>query len=196
MTIEGLTYCGACGMQRDVVDCASAYRDFARTSCNTSTYTRKGHFINVVKKFQGLQCVDEGAIQTVLSRLGENVVKHGLNVETITRSEVRTFLREDGLKDHYDNVNLLHSRLTSKPLPQIPDLQLLYGDFDLLDKTLLKLKDPGRKNSLSTNYKLFKLLQHRGFPCEPSDFNPLKDRARETHQRVMLDAFKLLDWKF
>src|SRR6185503_15511622 len=109
-----------------------------------------------------------------------------------------TFLAEQNLSCHYDDINLLFHIITGEPCPDLSNIvEGLYEDFDKLEEVLSQIKDENRSNSLTVNYKLYKLLQKWAFPCRKSDFYILKTKTKEDeHDEKMKEAWDILGWSW
>jgi hypothetical protein len=167
------------------------------------TYTRKGHFIDAAKRFQGTQNIDPKKIQEAVSIIEKEMKLHDLvkdrnTPHSVTKDQIYMFLSEQDLSSFYEDLNLIFHIITKEPCPDITDyLDGIYEDFDCLEGALKDLQDEERTNSLNVNYKLYKLLQRRGYSCRKDDFYILKTKTKEDeHDEKMKQAFLLLGWQW
>jgi hypothetical protein len=117
---------------------------------------------------------------------------------SVTKDQIYMFLSEQDLSGFYEDLNLIFHIITKELCPDITEyLDDLYEDFDRLEEVLKDLQDDERTNSLNVNYKLYKLLQRRGYPCRKDDFYILKTKTKEDeHDEKMKQAFEILEWKW
>lgn len=196
---NGMIVCENCGYEMTAFDNAPSYKDSGR--CNMSskyTYTRKGHFIDAIKRFQGKQTTDKKKINNAVSVVKKEIENLGIAFANVSADLIHTILSEKGLSNQYDNANLIFHRVTGKKCPDIEKYyKQLVEDFERLEPVLEEVKDSERTNSLNVNYKLYKLLQRQGYDCKKTDFHILKTKAKEEeHDEVMNKAFERLGWKW
>ncbi len=199
---ESIYICKVCSTEREILDDAPSFKDTDRVNMSSKyTYTRKGHFIDAIKKFQGTQNTDPKKIKYVTDVLHKEIEKHNLCPKqgaknSVSKDHIYTFLSEQDLSFHYDDINLLFHIVTGEACPDVSHiLDGLFADFDKLEEVLSRIKDENRSNSLTVNYKLYKLLQKKGFPCRKNDFYILKTKTKEDeHDEKMKEAWKILGW--
>ena len=164
--------------------------------CSRYTYTRKGHFIDAIKRFQARQ---NTTIQPdVYSLLQKEIAAHGLTSGTATKEHIYEFLEANRLSRHYGDINLIYSVLTGKRAPDISDYETQLLDlFDETEDAYEQVKDPNRINSLNVNFKLFKLLQKLGYPCKRDDFYILKTAVKWSEHENKWEEIRLLKgWNY
>ncbi len=199
---DSIYICKICQTEKEILDDTPSFKDTDRVNMASKyTYTRKGHFTDAVKKFQGTQNTDPKKIKHVTDVLHQEIDKHNLTAKqgmknSVTKDHIYGFLSEQQLACHYDDVNLLFHIVTGEPCPDISHIiDRLTEDFDKLEEVLTKIKDENRSNSLTVNYKLYKLLQKWGFPCRKCDFYILKTKMKEDeHDEKMKEAWEVLGW--
>ena len=199
---DSIYICCDCGTEVAILDDAPSFKDTDRVNmANKYTYTRKGHFIDAVKKFQGIQNTDPKKIKDAVAIVQREMVIHGVIAEkgyqkSVSKDHVYQFLSEQGLSGNYDDLNLIYHIITGEDCPNIsPIVEDLYNDFDQLEEVLCQIIEEDRTNSLTVNYKLYKLLQRRGFPCRKNDFYILKTKTKEDeHDEKMKEAWDMLGW--
>lgn len=201
---DSIYICKTCQTEVEILDDAPSFKDTDRVNMASKyTYTRKGHFIDAVKKFQGTQNTDPKKIQNAVLVVEEEMNQHNLVAEqnlrtSVSKDHVYMFLSERGFSNHYDDLNLIFHIITGVECPNISEfVDELYEDFDKLEDVLEEIKDDDRTNSLSVNYKLYKLLQRRGYSCRKDDFYILKTKTKEDeHDEKMKEAWNVLGWKW
>ena len=107
------------------------------------------------------------------------------------------FLKDLGLSKQYENVHLIHNRLTGKPTDDISHLEeILIVDFDRLSELYDKrFKHIKRKNFINTQYVLYQLLFRHKHPCDASDLIILKTTDRKCfHDNICRQLFEELGW--
>lgn len=189
--------CKVCSTEKEVLDDSPSFRDTDRVNMSSRfSYSRRGHFIEAMKKFQGTQNVDPQKIENVINILLEQMRLHGLTKETVTKDQLYMFLSERKLSKHYEDLNLLFHIITGKPCPNISHLEdKLLELFDLQEEKLTQVLEDKRDNSLNVNYKLYKLLQKVGYPCCKDEFYILKTKAKEDeHDDNLKKVWRLLGW--
>jgi len=193
--------CSLCSTEIQILDDTPSFKDTDRINmCNRYTYSRKGHFIDSIKKHQGKQNTDPVVIKNVIDVLLKEMELHNLSIENVTKHHLYMFLSEKELSSHYDDLNLIYHMITNKPCPDISMYeQRLLEDFDTQEKALVEVYEMDtnntRLNSLNVYYKLYKLLQRCGYPCRKDDFYILKTKTKEDeHDEKMENAWKRLDW--
>lgn len=198
---DNIHVCKKCGAEKEVFSDGPTYKDTKRINLSSKyTYTRKGHFIDTIKRYQGKQNTDRTKIQKAVDIIKEQIIQHNLVVKqgisnSVSKDHVYMFLSEQNLSNHYDDLNLIFHIITDALCPDISHLEIyLEDDFDKLEPVLESIKDEGRTNSLNVNYKLCKLLQRRGYPCRKSEFYILKTENKELeHDRKMKKAWGILE---
>ena len=201
---ESIYVCDGCFGERELLDDNPSFKDTDRVNMASKyTYSESGHFEDEIKKFQGIQNHDPVKIGSVVDILKTQMELHGLIAEphkknSITKDEMYAFLAEQGLSSHYGDLNLLYSMITKIPCPDLSNItELLYEDFEILNKTLNKIQDENRVNSLTVGHILYKLLQKHNFPCRKTDFYILKTQSKEDeHDEKMKEAWEILGWKW
>ena len=201
---ENTTFvCSMCYTEVNVLDDTPSFKDTDRINmCSRYTYSRKGHFIDSIKKHQGKQNTDANIIDKVVKTLKEEMVLHNLTVDNVKKQHLYMFLSERDLSSHYDDLNLIYHIITGVPCPDISQYeQRLLEDFDeqegALDQVYEMDTQDTRVNSLNVYYKLYKLLQRCGCRCRKDDFYILKTKAKEDeHDEKMEKAWKILGWKW
>ena len=201
---DSIYICCDCGTEVSILDDAPSFKDTDRVNmANKYTYTRKGHFIDAVKKFQGIQNTDPKKIKDAVAIVQREMVIHGVIAEkgykkSVSKDHVYQFLSEQGLSSNYDDLNLIYHIITGEDCPNIsPIVDDLYNDFDQLEEVLCQIIEDDRTNSLTVNYKLYKLLQRRGYPCRKDDFYILKTKTKEDeHDEKMKEAWDMLGWEW
>lgn len=201
---EFMYVCKGCSSEVEVMDDSPNFKDTDRVNMALKyTYTRKGHFIDAAKRFQGTQNIDPKKIQEAVSIIRREMELHELISErgvprSVTKDQIYMFLSEQNLSSFYEDLNLIFHIITKEPCPDISGyLDNIYEDFDKLEGVLKDLQDDDRTNSLNVNYKLYKLLQRRGYPCRKDDFYILKTKTKEDeHDEKMKQAFEILGWKW
>lgn len=204
---DSIYNCSFCGTEVEIMDEAPSFRDTDRVNMSSKyVYTRKGHFIDAMKRFQGIQNTDPQKIRKVVESLKQEMIKHNLTAErglpnSVSKDHLYMFLSEcklSKLSKHYDDINLLYSSITGERCPDISMHEaVLLEEFDLQETALKKVKNPNRKNSQNVNYKLYKLLQRQRFPCKKDSFYILKTKTKEDeHDERMKLAWDLLGWQW
>lgn len=189
--------CKDCRVEIEILDDSPSFKDTDRVNMSSRfSYTRRGHFITSMKRFQGTQNVDPKKINRVVDVLKEQMELHGLTKETVTKDQLYMFLADCKFSKHYEDLNLLYHIITEKPCPNISHVEdKILELFDKQEAALCVVLEDVRDNSLNVNYKLYKLLQKVNFPCKKDDFYILKTKTKEDeHDDSMKKAWKLLDW--
>lgn len=196
--------CMVCSTEVQLLDDTPSFKDTDRVNmCSRYTYTKKGHFIDAIKKHQGKQNADQNTINSIIKILIEEMNFHSLNKETVTKEQIYMFLQEKQFSSkHYEDLNLLYHMITGKPCPDISMYeQKLLEDFDEQETALDKVYEidiyDKRMNSLNVYYKLYKLLQRCGHPCRKDDFYILKTKTKkDEHDEKMKKAWEILNWEW
>jgi len=194
--------CNDCQNEHPIYDDTPSFKDTDRVNMSSKyTYSVKGHFIDAIKKYQGIQNTDSKKINKVIEILKEQIAQHSLSINKddynfVTKNHIYMLLSELDLSKYYEHLNLIYNLLTGIECPNISHLvDDLLSDYDILEEVLEKLTEGRRDNSLTVNYKLYKLLQRRGYPCSISDFYVLKTKDTEDeHDSIMREAFEILGW--
>ena len=189
--------CLGCGEVQEIIDVTPTFRDSNRINmCSRYTYTRKGHFVDAMKRFQGRQ--NTTIDPSVYKILRSEIKAHGLTYENATMEHLYEFLESNRLSKHYGDINLIYSVITGNPAPDISEYEAeLLEMFDETEEAYEKVKDPGRINSLNVNFKLFKLLQRIGYPCKRDDFYILKTAVKWCEHENKWDEIRILKgWKY
>jgi len=188
--------CRVCGTEVEILDDSPSFKDTDRVNMSSRfSYSRRGHFIDAMRRFQGIQNIDPKKIEKVVEVLRQEMNLHGLTEATVTKDHIYMFLSERRLSRHYEDLNLLFHIITGKPCPNISHLEDdLLNDFDRQEEKLSEVLEDERDNSLNVNYKLYKLLQRRGFSCWKDDFYILKTKTKEDeHDEAMKAAWEKLN---
>jgi hypothetical protein len=175
---ESVYICKSCSLVIETLDETPTFKDTDRVNMSTKyRYTKKGHFIDAIKQFQGKQNI---VIPShVIKKLDLEIKQHNLTKETVSKERVYEFLSTNGMTKFYEDLNLIYHIITKYPLPDISIYEKeLLEMFDYQEKIYEDVKDPTRINSLNVNYKLFKLLQLLDYPCNKGDFFILKTQSK------------------
>ncbi len=198
---ESIYVCFDCKLEVEMLDDTPTFRDTDRVNMsNRYTYSRKGHFSEAMKKFQGKQNIKVETLNCVVSKIGEEMRFYELTKNTVTKDQIYQFLSEKKLSGHYDDINLLYHIITGNPCPDFSHLEdKLLELFDVQEKALIKVSSDNtvetRVNSINVYYKLYKLLQFLGWPCKKSEFYILKTKQKEDeHDEILKRTWEYLKW--
>ena len=212
--VDGCIYiCLNCGSEIFMIfKSARSYEDLERINLSKKyTYNRRVHFRDCINQYQGKQnttipdevfkkLTEEFRVHHLL--VDDNTVSNNIRFQNITKEHIYMFLKDLSYTKHYENVNLIHYKLTGIEPDNISHLEeLLLYDFDLLTKaydTLFKPKqDSVRKNFINIQFVLYKLLKKHNHPCKRSDFTSLKTtQIQFTHNDLCKRCFNFLGWDF
>lgn len=202
--------CEICGNQNEHIGTTTSYSDVSRVNISSKyTYERRVHFRDCINQYQGKQ--NSTIAEKVYRDLIHQFQLHGLvenNLEgkemfkNITKDHILLFLKELGYTKHYEDVFLIHYKITGKKPDDISHLeQRLMDDFDTLsnlyDQKFKQTKRVDRKNFINTQYVLYQLLKKYKHPCKKEDFNILKTLDRKSfHDEICIELFTDLGWNF
>jgi len=118
----------------------------------------------------------------------------------ITKQIILRFLRELGYSKHYENVHLIHYKVTGIKPDDISYLEdRLYEDFNKLVVVYDRLfgKTLNRKNFINTQQVLLQLLVRHKHHCNLDDFSILKTLERKAqHDEILEACFRELGWSW
>lgn len=197
MEEDAIYVCNVCGSTLELLDESPNFKDTDRVNmCARYRYTRRGHFVEAMNRFQGKQ--NTTINENVYTTLRREIRLHNLTTSTVTKDQIYMFLSENKLSDHYEDINLIYYVLTNTSPPDISKYESELRDmFDVQDDAYSHVKDPERINSLNVNYKLYKLLQLVGYPCRKDDFYILKTRNKEEeHDEKWEELMNVLKEKY
>lgn len=201
---DSIYICCYCYTEIEIIDDAPSFKDTDRVNMSSKyTYSRKGHFIEAKKRFQGNQNTDpekiKAAVEVVRREMGlHNLIAEQGKKRSISKDHAYTFLSEQDLSSHYEDLNLIYHIITQEPCPDISMYDTILDElFDEQEEALDQVKEDNRTNSLNVNYKLYKLLQKVGYPCRKDDFYILRTKAKEDeHDEKMKEAWDILGWEW
>ena len=200
--------CLVCGSEhKTTLNVSSSYMDNERVNISVKyKYNRSVHFRDCINQYQGLQN------STISDKVYEDLIKefkgHHLlddknkNIyKNITKHHVHLFLKELGYAKHYENINLIHYKITGIEPDNISYFEdRLMDDFEKLVNvydTLFKNKpEYERKNFINTQYILYQFLLRYKHPCHKDDFTILKTVDRKSvHDDIAKICFESLGWE-
>jgi hypothetical protein len=184
------------------------FKDLSRINTNVKySYIREIHFKDTIKQFQGKQnkYIDQ-KVYDILCQSFENANlgeknSHGKYIR-ITKDHIKMFLQENGLYKYYEDINLIHYKLTDVPCPNIfdyekvllDDFRKLVNAYDLVIKNNTKYN---RSNFLGSYYILYQLLRRHGYQCKESDFPLIKTIERRIeYDDIYNECCQHLGWYF
>jgi len=179
------------------------YHDLTRVNINQKyKYEKRCHFKDTINQYQGLQ--HKTIPEKVITDVKEMIVNHGLYhpdsedpYARVTKEHIRQFLNESKHNKYYEDQQLIYSKITNKPCPNITKFEKqLFDDFDSLVDVFLKLKLK-RKNFLNNHYVLRQLLRRQGYKVPGDDLNILKTPNRiKEHDEIYQMCCEQLGWNF
>src|SRR5206468_11565543 len=127
-------------------------------------YTRHGHFFEARRQYQGQQKKTiPDAVYEIIRREMDN---YGLSPETVTKDAVYMILSDKRVAGYYEDINLIFSTVTGKPLPDVSHLEKdLLNEVKMIEWAYEQVKNESRKNSLNVFFKLLLLLRLHNVPC-------------------------------
>ena len=189
----------------------NSYKDIDRINITSKyTYDRRVHFNDCILQYQGKQnCTIYPIVYHDLIQqfkrlnllIGDINNPKEIRYSNITKDHIFILLKETNHSKHYEDINLIHYKLTNIKPPDISHLKdKLMKMFDKLikDYNIIKIKyNIKRKSSLNVHYLLYKFLCTLKEPCKKSDFNMLKTLDRQIfHDDICKELFKEYGWTF
>ncbi len=204
--------CENCGFEFEFHITTSEFYDVERVNFSKKyTYKKFIHFRDTLKNFQGKQnrIIDE----SLLIKLENEMIKDGLvninaenkkeRFEKLKKEHLRTYLDLIGENKHYENINLIYSKLTLQDNYIITSEleEELMKDFDLFKDTFLEIskeeKDIDRTNILSSSYILYQLLRRRGIKVKEEEFSlPSSPKCRYKQEYIYAKCCEKLGWNY
>lgn len=201
--------CENCGNQTENIGTTTSYSDISRVNISSKyTYERRVHFRDCINQYQGKQnsTISEKVYKDLIHQFRlHSLLENSEGKEAfknISKEHILLFLKELGYTKHYEDVFLIHFKLTGKKPDDISHLeQRLMDDFDTLstlyDQKFKQTKRIDRKNFINTQYVLYQLLKKYKHTCRKEDFNILKTLDRKSfHDEICLELFTELGWNF
>lgn len=187
--------CNSCSACMEIMDDTPSFRDNDHINLSGRyIYTKPGHFSDVIKRFEAQQNVHVS--KRLYDTVDKEMVKHKFTKETLTKRQLYTFLDQGGYSKHYKNINLIYSKITGKPPPNIEKYKKdLLSDLKLYEDAFEEIKG-NRKNSLKVMYKLLKLLERRGYETTIDDFYILDPEKLREHDEFHEKVCKKLGWEY
>jgi hypothetical protein len=185
------------------------YNDINRISFTQKfKYDKRQHFKETINQYQGLQ--HKNIPDKVYADILQAIHNHGLIVPNkedpkekfakVTKEHIKMFLNQNDHSQHYEDLQLIYSKITTHPCPNIQKHEkALQQDFDRLVEVFLSLPEAkvDRKNFLNTHYVLRQLLKRRGINVPEDDLNNLKTPARiRRHDDIYQMCCDKLGWNF
>lgn len=205
---DGLLICKHCGMQKEVNNLNSCYKDVDRVNITRKyKYDKRIHFRDCIHQFQGTQntMIDPSVYTDITDwfelhglLLGDKNTDKKIRFSKIEREHIHMALKETNNNKYYEDEILILYNLTDKPpydISQYEDrLMLDYDQIVLQYDTKYKLI-LNKKNLINTQSILYRLLKKYGFSCRKRDFNILKTVERQDLAEETLDMiFSDLGW--
>lgn len=207
--MDGILRCPECGIEMDYVDSFSiSMKEFKSKKSSRNNYEDRQNFIKALTNYQGKQ---ENKLPTdIYDRLDEYFGSRGMLVGPDIRSKpinkygkkdgtslsiMLSALRKIGLSDHYEDANLIMSKYWGWILPDLSHLEeKIMDDYDKSQSAFLQVKSKARKSCLNAQYRLYRLLQRRGFECDPHDFKiVVTDNTFRLHEKYWEKICQILD---
>lgn len=179
------------------------FQDLSRVNINqVYKYDNKLHFRDTIKQYQGLQqkTIPDFVIEDVKKMIklqGLESLDGTDKYSRVTKDHIRKFLVATKHNSYYEDVQLIFSRITGKPCPNISSFEpILYKEFDELVEAFKKLKLK-RTNFLNCHYVLKQLLKRQRYKVPDGDLPCLKtpNRLRE-HHGIYQKCCEILGWTF
>lgn len=202
--------CENCGsVETENFDSETTYDDTTRINVNKQfKYEKRCHFRDTINQYQGKQ--NKHIPAHVYDSLYEAIEKEGLldrKAETrldryrkVKKSHIREFLKATNNSNHYEDIQLIYSKITGKDCPCITQYEKqLYEDFDSLTTAFLNIPDikTKRDNFLNSHYVLRQLLLKQGVKVPDEDLNYLKTPTRlREHDEIYKKCCFILNWNF
>lgn len=116
-------------------------------------------------------------------KLLENGHRKGTN-----RKLMHLALKETGNQAFYNRINVICATYWKWEFPSLAEWEdLIMADFDATQKVFREMEKT-RQSNLNIQYRLFKHLQARGFPCKKTDFKIISER------KILLEYDRM--WKY
>jgi len=204
--------CENCGFEIEYHVTNSEFNDVERVNFSKKyTYKKFIHFRDTLKNFQGKQ--NRIIEDSLLTKLENEMIKDGIvNVSTqnkkdryekVKKDHLRTYLDLIGENKHYENINLIYSKLTAQENYIITHEleEELMKDFDQFKDTFLDIsveeKDIERTNILSSSYILYQLLRRRGIKVKEEEFSlPSSQKCRYKQEYIYARCCEKLGWNY
>jgi len=187
----------------------SSYKDSDRINITSKyIYDRKTHFRDAIQQYMGKQnCTIEQKVFDDLEKefknhyllIGDEQTPREIRYSRISKQTIMLFLKDLKYTKHYENINLIHYRITNQKPDDISYLEnKLIEDFDKLTDLYDQMyKHINRKNFINTQYVLYLLLCRHKHKCNKRDFSILKTVDRKTfHDEISKTLFNKLGWNW
>jgi len=190
--------CPECGVEHTNIFRVPTSSENQSGNVYKNNYTDDANFIKALKRFQGLQTnklpeslfpeLDE-YFKSYGMPTGEEIRKRPLNKNNqkdgVSRELLHEALSKTKNSAFYEDDRLIMNLYWGIPLPDISGIEAgIMEDYSKTQKVFLAL-DKDRTSSLNANYRLFRHLQLRGYPCKESDFKLIRTQSiRELYENL------------
>ena len=218
---SGTTIC-SCGIERVLVTRSPYYQNTTRVNNSRSNYEDRKNFNKVMMRYQGKQPdkpptdlydaldkyfnehklpkinINDGDIKFITSEyIRDNILlnnegeKYGTN-----RLLMYKALKETNNSNYYDHINLILHIYWKWTLPDISHLEdILMNDYDISQR-VYEILPKDRKSSLNSQFRLFKHLRRRNYPCKSKNFKiPTTPDIVEFHEIYWGKICTVLKWE-
>lgn len=199
--LDEVFMCAECGTEMESLNHNVFYKDMNRVNMTPKfKYSKMGHFIAAVEKYQGKKPMDKKKLHKVISGIRRMIKKRGLSCDLedkkcITKNQIYTHLESKKEGKFYEQVNIIYFHITGCPCPDISHLEDKIMELFEQQEAILDKMEIDRSNSINVNYKLYKLLQKLGWKCRKNDFYMLKtENCEQEHDMIMQRCWDTLGW--
>lgn len=193
---NGILYTCSCGSIISYLDQSPIYSDTERINVSSRFhYTCKQYFITAINNYEGVENVTIG--NNIIPCILDQMNLLDITKEKLTKDQLYMILKENGMSNMYEHINLLYSMITGKACPNITRYrQDLYKRIDEMQSVYMDVKEEDRTNSLHVIFKLYKCLQIVGYnKCTMNDFyilsTPSKLEEHEEKWKEMIEVLKV-----
>lgn len=195
----GVQQC-SCGLKKYNILRNNIIPDSSRVPNSKIGYDDRENFIKSLQRDQGQQ---PNKIPDVLFEILDNyfesfdlpsaeeiikrpLTKKGSRVNSSKQLMIKA-LQETGNSGYYEDINLICHLYWNWTLPDYSEIMdLVIEDYDKLQPIFISLPKE-RKSNLNIEFRRFKHLQMRGYPCNIDDFKMIKTREiLEEHDRIWM----------
>jgi hypothetical protein len=196
---ESIMTCPKCGESEDIFiesDIPSHRETFNEKP--KYPYKRIGHCIEKLNQFL---CKGTANIpQEIFSTLNDEVTKHGLVKEEITKNFIEKMLKKHKMSDYYEYIMFLYSKMTNTQPQTITreEYELALKMFMQVDDVYeKKFKPKTRNNFLKYTFALNKIFLTMGKPDIAKHFKLLKSPVKMKEQeRIWQQTCEELGWSY